>query len=1485
MQSLASKELSQLDHSLRPVEFGFRRDDKSALSLPTPIQPLQDFSTLDALYKVRFPAFCEIISDDKAFSPKVPAEALTRTRQADVIWALILNPTRSLSQIAARQHVIQALLRHPERELLGSLFDDVHQILFGVSKLCAQIEERGGYPQAAILSYSAWIRGKAARLRDQDDGSTRNNFCPAEAIVLEGFSAVERGLAALPKLVDQLARNDSELLRAYGAELQKVFGELPSFTRQYCIENPFEVTSRESRVRLCDQQLTKLEAFLGIAELVQSGDLNFCSFESDKPVQYTGGWTISCRKSKTAPNKSPRDTNSVWYCGGIMSGKSERGLKQEFFINLLAQSTGCSSVAQGNFRIYSAYCYFDRIASDHENDLSAYGNEIKRIVDSLPALHEPIFGCFDETGSTTSPVGQRQLCGGLKGYFAARVARIRAATHNEEVIEAVNRDPDAAVYHFAHELAANGVPKFTYVLTEGIADSNSLAVAKALKFNAQIIERAEAFLAGTLERPESTPEKPWSEPEALTEAERDILKKEQNEGCGLIPYIDETNRSFGLERLANQRDEFLMLYSHDDQIAKSYLHLSVPRDLTIPTEIELGGWQRRFTGDDFLLTRFVRDTPTLSPSEKNERRRTFAHLIEADPYDRLRGLSAELNLLIKFLPYIFKESGDLLRFNQILNPCAGDLESAGHTSFADIQKYLRMNHALLGKNSRLGATLRLLDEIIELNQDCDAYQQTVDISAYGTEVVVKQQYEDAVTVKPKKLLSNFKIAYPEENNPERWHGRLTHARVTAACDNLRRAHGELDAKLYLGKIKKALLKREKQQHPTRAQRLEYIAIHRGLKAVSAELRSIALRLRKLSKIETYISWITKQLAVTDPALAQRIARMQRRSGAKPNATPSPHALWEAQHKLKLFVIGTRFQRIPPLKIFEVDLKSAEATIRAMTEYTRKYYQKHDLEYHGSWPTPLVIAILLDQMLVPHNSIAEFVGILRTGDSVHLQQGANRIGPLFYKLATGEAIDPVAELYGSPRATKQLWKKHCDEVALLCSPEEHAAASVALKAKDEGPAEKLLKLRDLDDPRKLLAWMKSIFCNSVAETYSKYLLILEKKAELDRRYHWARASGLERPEATKLLVVKEQNYDDLYRAYRTYDRQSPASAPRIDVPEEHQSGFDYKGAFQKFFREQIRSSKFYAEVVEYNQVLSGLLVELRTLASEAEITLDDQSFVSPFEQFGREIREKFQESVENVFPSVHWGQDRLLHEIRSVLTLAQLARYLKVNGCEASINTTGEVRIAGLMNMFHSGEQIPNDVELTPETRAKILRSPNMSGKTFYKKELVIALACAEATGGYLPARSASIPYFEKVVFFDRVIGKDQHNLSSAGNELARWDRALNETAGRDHVLWAIDEAYSTMSQKYQGAFSAGTWAELVMRHAYVLFSTHHHSAADRIQRILPEIGSLHFAYTISEKGEISFQRTATDSPAESEALRVARMLGMPEEILAIAERS
>jgi DNA mismatch repair protein MutS len=241
----------------------------------------------------------------------------------------------------------------------------------------------------------------------------------------------------------------------------------------------------------------------------------------------------------------------------------------------------------------------------------------------------------------------------------------------------------------------------------------------------------------------------------------------------------------------------------------------------------------------------------------------------------------------------------------------------------------------------------------------------------------------------------------------------------------------------------------------------------------------------------------------------------------------------------------------------------------------------------------------------------------------------------------------------------------------------------------------------------------------------------------------------------------------------------------------------------------------------------------------------------------------------------------LDVLASFAYLAQTRGYVRPTVDESSALVVRDGRHP-VLDRSDGPSFVPNDTELDDEHgRLVVLTGPNMSGKSTYMRQVGLLVVLAQA-GSYIPARFARIGLvnrlFTRMGFTDE-IGRGKSSFMVEMSEVAE---ILHAATDRSLVL--LDEVGRGTST-FDGLALA--WATVRHLHdrtrARCLLATHYHQLTELVGA-LPDARNAHLAVREGPDGIVFLHRLVPGSTDRSYGIHVARLAGVPEDVLTEAER-
>jgi DNA mismatch repair protein MutS len=247
--------------------------------------------------------------------------------------------------------------------------------------------------------------------------------------------------------------------------------------------------------------------------------------------------------------------------------------------------------------------------------------------------------------------------------------------------------------------------------------------------------------------------------------------------------------------------------------------------------------------------------------------------------------------------------------------------------------------------------------------------------------------------------------------------------------------------------------------------------------------------------------------------------------------------------------------------------------------------------------------------------------------------------------------------------------------------------------------------------------------------------------------------------------------------------------------------------------------------------------------------------------------------------------RAVGEFDAIMSLAKAARrrgYIRPQMNSDLRLAIREGRHPVLETGMKSGEFVPNDLDVDPDTRQLLLiTGPNMAGKSTYLRQVALIAIMAQM-GSFVPATEAKLGLTDRVL--TRIGARDElrRGESTFMVEMRETARLLEGLTDRSLLL--LDEVGRGTST-FDGLAIAWAVAEYLhdATRAKVLFATHFHELTDLAREKL-RVKNLSMAVR-EWGGEVLFLRRVVEQPASrSYGIEVAKLAGLPGGIITRARQ-
>ncbi|MBD3367873.1 MAG: DNA mismatch repair protein MutS [Candidatus Eisenbacteria bacterium] len=370
------------------------------------------------------------------------------------------------------------------------------------------------------------------------------------------------------------------------------------------------------------------------------------------------------------------------------------------------------------------------------------------------------------------------------------------------------------------------------------------------------------------------------------------------------------------------------------------------------------------------------------------------------------------------------------------------------------------------------------------------------------------------------------------------------------------------------------------------------------------------------------------------------------------------------------------------------------------------------------------------------------------------------------------------------------------------------------------------------------------------------------------------------------VIRE-GFDDELDRLRTVTRDGKGWIGRLQTRERERTGIpSLKIGFNKVFGYYIEIRKTHLEAVPDDYIRKQTLVNAERFVTP-ELKEHEETVLTAEEDMSRLEAELFEGIRSRVAESAPRIQElsNVLARIDVLAGLAESAaesRFVRPSVDRSGSLLVQEGRHPVVESLLHGERFVPNDLDLSVDERQILLiTGPNMAGKSTYLRQTALIVIMAQL-GSFVPAREARVGLVDRV--FTRIGATDAlaRGRSTFLVEMSETANILRNATDRSLVL--LDEIGRGTST-FDGLSIA--WA--VTEHLHnreqgrprTLFATHYHELTE-LADVLPRLWNMNVL--VRETGDtISFlRRVVPGSADQSYGIEVARLAGVPDEVIARA---
>ena len=249
--------------------------------------------------------------------------------------------------------------------------------------------------------------------------------------------------------------------------------------------------------------------------------------------------------------------------------------------------------------------------------------------------------------------------------------------------------------------------------------------------------------------------------------------------------------------------------------------------------------------------------------------------------------------------------------------------------------------------------------------------------------------------------------------------------------------------------------------------------------------------------------------------------------------------------------------------------------------------------------------------------------------------------------------------------------------------------------------------------------------------------------------------------------------------------------------------------------------------------------------------------------------------------------KVVAEIDALCSLADAAR--RYNYVRPQITTDGVIEIRDgrhpvVERMLGNDLFVPNDTSLnTKKKRIAVITGPNMAGKSTYMRQTALIVLMAQI-GSFVPAKSASIGLVDRI--FTRV-GASDDLASGQSTFMVEMTEVANILRSATSKSLLILDEIGRGTSTFDGLSIAWAVIEYIANKRILgsrtLFATHYHELTE-LEGKLEGINNYCIAVKEKEDGIVFLRKIIRGGADKSYGVQVARLAGVPEAVLARAEK-
>ena len=367
-------------------------------------------------------------------------------------------------------------------------------------------------------------------------------------------------------------------------------------------------------------------------------------------------------------------------------------------------------------------------------------------------------------------------------------------------------------------------------------------------------------------------------------------------------------------------------------------------------------------------------------------------------------------------------------------------------------------------------------------------------------------------------------------------------------------------------------------------------------------------------------------------------------------------------------------------------------------------------------------------------------------------------------------------------------------------------------------------------------------------------------------------------------VIRPGFDEEFQELHTLSKNSGEFLVQLEQREREQTGIaTLRVKYNRVHGFYIETSRAQSSEVPEHYIRRQTLKNAERYITEELKEYEDKVLSAREKALARE-KYLYQNIIDQLQPALQemQGMAQSLAQLDVLSNFAE--RAVALNFCKPDlVDETGIHIVEGRHPVVEANQSAPfiaNDLVFNNQTRMHVITGPNMGGKSTYMRQNAL-IALLAYTGSYVPASSATLGPIDRI--FTRIGAADDlaGGRSTFMVEMTEMANILRNATQNSLVL--VDEIGRGTST-YDGLSLAWACAlDLAKRlKAFSLFATHYFEITELADQ-LSDVNNVHLD-AVEHGQDIVFMYHVKTGPAnQSYGIQVARLAGLPNEVLQTAE--